>query len=123
MSKKSHKKLTRIKKSYTKFEKMLNEEVEDKKKMHCSPLFKENDREFVTISQNNLFYGYRTTMRTNKTSLLTVKGKLQNRPQSSKGNYIKQNQDTLSVRTRNVFNNQKRRPMSALREGTFNLLF
>ena len=58
---------------------MLTKEMEDKKRKHCSPLFKQNEREFVTLSQNNLFYGYRTTMKSKKSSLLTVKNQAQSR--------------------------------------------
>jgi hypothetical protein len=75
------KELRRIKRSYTKFEKMLTREVNKKRKRHCSPLFKETEPEFQTLNQKNVFYGYRTKIMVDnqKASLLTVSNKKLNR--------------------------------------------
>ena len=68
--------MKKIKRTYSKFEKMLNDELEERKKRHCSPLFKQKEDEFMTLSNANVFYGYRTTLKMDndiKNSLLTVK--------------------------------------------------
>ncbi|CAI2376323.1 unnamed protein product [Moneuplotes crassus] len=110
--------MNKIMKNYKNLELVLNKEVENQKKKHCSPLFKEHEQEFMTLNTSNQFYGYRTTLQMEKkvkNSLLTVSNTRNKRPQTSRGDYLRDQQKGKPFRNRDVMI-KKRRPMSAIRE-------
>ena len=104
------------------------EEQNPKERLHVSPLFKRHEQEFISLHQENLFYGYRTTMKhkRGRGSLLTVKASRntspkrlynetnqsqpsQNRPMTSRG--VNKRKNGIRIKTRTI---AVKRPKTAL---------
>lgn len=116
---KSTKTLKRIRKSYTRLESLLNKEADEKKERHCSPLFSNNSNAPVVPVKptENIFYGYRTTLKKDKATLLTVKTSrnTSNRPMTAKLSQTGAKTERPGGRNRDLIIKPKR-PMTAARE-------
>lgn len=65
----------RMRHSYQLLQDAVEKDNDPKKRVQVSPLFKRQEQEFISLHHENIFYGYRTTMKhkRDKGSLLTVK--------------------------------------------------